>query len=95
MSKLKHQKIKGGLKRKGFRESQSDHTFLTFYHNDMKTEVWTKLSLGGGKEIGEDLIHRMASQVKLTKKQFLDLIECIMTRDGYISELQRQGIQLL
>jgi hypothetical protein len=94
LSKLKHNNIKSGLTKKGFKisDSYSDHVILTFYHNDSPTGVWTKLSHGGGKEIGEGLIHTMASQVKLNKKQFLELIECIMTRDSYVTELRKQNI---
>jgi hypothetical protein len=95
LSKLKHQKIKSGLRKKGFKESENDHTFLTLYYNGVKTEIWTKVSLGGGKEIGEPLIHRMAAQLKLNKKQFIELIDCIMSPEDYFALLEKTGIALI
>ena len=46
----------------------------------------------GGREVRDPLIALMASQVRLTKKQFKDLVDCPMSAEQYIQELQKLGI---
>ena len=74
------------LQRKGFvRTERTDHTFLT-YHNKLgiKTRVFTFVSRGTShKSIQDPLIAKMARQCKLTKSDFLDLVDCSMSRDRY------------
>lgn len=94
MSKLKHKSIRSGLLKKGFKQSQKDHTVFIFYYQDLPTGIWTMISHGGGKEVGDSLIHRMSIQLKLTKKQFVELVECKMSRECYITELEKQNICL-
>ena len=41
-----------------------------------------------GSSLSADLISRMARQLQLTKKQFLDLIDCTLDEEGYRAILQ-------
>lgn len=78
---------------KGFEPRQSDHNYF-IYHSakGQKTVAKTKTSLGNKpKTIGGDLLHSMARQCKLTNEQFLDLVDCPLSREQYEAELQRQG----
>ncbi|MHB8566714.1 MAG: hypothetical protein ACYC9U_06400 [Nitrososphaerales archaeon] len=79
------------LKKKGFELSQGDHRFFVLYVNGKKTSVWTKVS-HSGKEINDNLIHAMSAQLRLDKKQFLDLIECPLSKEDYVHELTKQGL---
>ena len=46
-----------------------------------------------GETIGVELIALMARQCRLTKKQFLSLIDCPMDETAYREILQQQGLQ--
>jgi predicted RNA binding protein YcfA (HicA-like mRNA interferase family) len=90
---LKPRVIQNGLTSKGFQVSTGDHRFLIFYHNGLKTSVRTMLS-HSSRDIGDPLIHKMAKQVHLSKNEFLDLLNCPMSRDRYIARLHEAGITL-
>jgi predicted RNA binding protein YcfA (HicA-like mRNA interferase family) len=67
--------IATGLQQKGFRLRDNDHSFFHLYVNGKKTSVYTKIS-HGEKEIHDGLLGTMARQVRLSRKQFNELIEC-------------------
>lgn len=46
----------------------------------------------GRKSIGKGLYRSMASQLKLSIKQFDDLLECPLTKEGYENILSEKGI---
>jgi hypothetical protein len=43
----------------------------------------TKTSHGSTKDLGDGLLKEMARQVRISKVQFLDLVDCPMSRDQY------------
>ena len=78
--------IDAALRRKGFtRDSDGDH--LRYYFTmpgKGKMRIMTLISHGAfGETIGAPLISQIARQLRLTKKQFLELIDCTMDEDGY------------
>lgn len=83
---LKPQKVIRALKKKSFKSFPGDHTRLILFVNGKKTEIKTKVS-HGSQEINDYLIGRMASQLKLDKKGFLDYVSCTKTTREYIEEL--------
>ncbi len=58
--------------------------------NGDRTEIFTKMSHGRA-EIGVDLIARMARQCRLSKDEFLRLIDCPMTESEYVETLESRG----
>jgi predicted RNA binding protein YcfA (HicA-like mRNA interferase family) len=90
---MKVRDILVGLNRKGFLQSESDHTHLILYVNGKKTEVRTKVS-HGAREIDDHLINLMSKQVHLEKKEFRDLINCPLSLEGYLKKLSAEGIDL-
>jgi len=72
--------IASSLLKKGFRQTQSSHARLTFFIDGRKSSVFTFVS-HGKKEISDGLMHQMARQVRLSHKQFCDLVDCSMTGD--------------
>lgn len=82
MSSLKVRDISSSLLKKGFVQHESDHTHYTFYKDNQKTSVWTKIS-HGERDIGDTLINIMQKQLKLTKKQFLDFVNCPLSKEEY------------
>ncbi len=80
-------KVAGGLEKKGFRRRESDHTFFHLYVRDKKTVIHTKIS-HGAKEIGDKLLGMMARQVRLSRQQFLELVDCPMKHEDYVKRLE-------
>jgi hypothetical protein len=90
MVTFKAREVLNGLERKGFQKSERDHTFLILFVNGKKTSIYTKVS-HGSNEIDDYLIHKMSLQVRLDKKQFIDLINCPFTYEEYLEELKIRG----
>ena len=90
---LKRREIENALKRKGFRQSNRDHKFFIYFTKEgKKTIVSTKISHGTGhSDIGSNLVNRMARQCKLTSREFNNLVKCLLSRDRYERELDKQG----
>lgn len=85
---LQTRDIDRALCAKGFvKDDSGDHPRYTY----PGTLMTTKVSHGSGNSIGDNLISLMAKQLKLTRAQFVDLVKCPMSEDGYRGELTKQG----
>ncbi|MGL6193315.1 MAG: hypothetical protein ACRC2T_00665 [Thermoguttaceae bacterium] len=78
--------IDSALQKKGFcRELGGDHVY--YYLTDANGKhlgILTKISHGMmGQTIGSELIARMSKQLGLSKKQFLDFIDCTLNEEDY------------
>ena len=87
--------VEAALCRKGFlKESDGDH-IRYFFPNTAGTDwiVRTKISHGMmGSTLDAWLLSQMARQIHLTKKQFLELIDCILDEASYRTILHNAGI---
>jgi hypothetical protein len=45
----------------------------------------------GARECDDRLLHSMAEQLKLSKKQFCDLIDCVLSGETYVKTLGNEG----
>ncbi|MDR1019488.1 MAG: hypothetical protein LBL73_01920 [Synergistaceae bacterium] len=89
---LDKSKIRRNLKRKGFRERQSDHLYLNYETSDGKlSDISTKISHGSAKDIGDSLVSEMARQCRIKKTEFVDLINCSLSRKQYEKILEKLG----
>lgn len=82
----KHRDVVSGLKAKGFDEDRTgDH--IRFFYYDKQGRLTTKRTKvshdAGGNDINDNLLKRMAGQVGLRLKEFLDLVDCPLSRDEY------------
>jgi len=85
--------VVAGLENKGFQPREGDHLFLHYFNRDgRKTCVYTKVSHGSKGDIDESLLGVMAKQCKLTKKNFLLLVDCPLTREVYEASLRENGV---
>jgi predicted RNA binding protein YcfA (HicA-like mRNA interferase family) len=91
MVTVKARDVLTGLGKKGFSLSQGDHSHLIFCVGGKKTAIRTKVSQGRS-EIDDHLVNLMSMQVKLEKKKFIELINCPLTLNDYLRELEQQGI---
>ncbi len=85
--------VEAALKAKGFSQDEKDHHFFVYVTKEgKKTRARTKTShTVKMKEIPDNLIAQMAKQCKLTKPQFLQLVDCPLDRDGYEAALRKSG----
>jgi len=85
--------VEATLREKGFVQEESDHHFFLYRSLDgKKTRVRTKTShTRKQRDIGDPILSAMARQCKLTKHQFLDLVDCPMGREQYEGILRGQG----
>lgn len=87
---LKRREVEAALTAKGFKRTESHHTFFLYYtKSGIKTPIRTKTSHGSShKDISRELVGRMAKQCKLTNQEFNDLIACPLDRDEYERKLE-------
>ena len=81
------------LKKKGFIDSEDrspDHKYVEYFYNG-KFICYTKISHGSKGEIGDYLIRQMYTQCKIDKNNFIDLIKCPLSEEGYINLLKENG----
>lgn len=93
MATLNKKKTHKNLKSKGFTNSENrsdDHIYLDYYYND-KFIHYTKISRGSAKDISAGLVNAMARQCHLSKKEFVDLARCPMSKAKYVEVLKENG----
>lgn len=92
MTVFKASKVRRSLEKKGFIEENNHHKMFFLYNDEGKRlPISTKMS-HNGQEINDYLISHMAKQVCLNKEQFIDLIECPLSKEQYIGILRSKGI---
>lgn len=90
MTSRKVHDVSANMCKKGFRKTETDHTKFHLYVDGKKTAIYTKIS-HGEVEIHETLIKAMARQLRLSKIQFLALVDCKIDGDDYLSILREKG----
>ena len=91
---LDRRSVESALEGKGFKRVEGDHAFFIYYSlAGKKSPVRTKTSHGSGhKDIGDDLVSRMAKQCKLTAREFRELVDCALTQTRYEAKLLECGL---
>ena len=85
--------VEAALLAKGFQQDNNDHHFFVYFATDgRKTRARTKTShTAKMKDIPENLLSQMAKQCKVTRAQFLNLVDCPLDRQGYEEVLIERG----
>jgi hypothetical protein len=89
MAVIDSKKTYKNLKKKGFVDSVDhsiDHKYLELYHNG-KLILYTKISHGSKKDLGDFLIKQMSIQCKLSKNELMDLANCPLSQKDYFKIL--------
>jgi len=86
--------VEAALLAKGFKKRYSDHKYFVYETIDGKlTSVKTKTShTPSHKSLGDDLLGRMARQCQLSKGEFLDLVDCPLSRPAYETILSSKSL---
>jgi hypothetical protein len=84
--------VESALKRKGFNQTEGDHHWFVYVTIEgEKTTSRTKTShTQKMKDIPDNLLSQMARQCRLSKRDFLDLIDCPLSREAYEDILKAQ-----
>ncbi len=79
------------LVRKGFVRAEGKHAFF-IYHSEagVKSAVQTMVS-HGAREIPDPFLSAMARQCRLSRADFLRLVDCPLSRAEYESRLRSSG----
>lgn len=84
-------RIQRALTTKGFRFKDAHHRLLELYVDGAPTGITTFLS-HGSPDYGDELLARMVRQLKVSKAQLLDLIDCPLEMSAYVQILRCSGI---
>ena len=88
----KFQKIDTSLCRKGFvRDEKGDHIRYRLYVDGAKTEIRTMIS-HNRRPIPDSLISIMAKELRLSKKDYLRLINCTLSGEEDARRLKDSGL---
>lgn len=82
--------VANGLEKKGFRRRDNDHAFFHLWIGEKKTAIYTKIS-HAEREIGDNLLSVMARQIRLTRQQFVQLVDCPLSLEEYTALLRAGG----
>lgn len=84
--------VEAGLTNKGFRVTESHHRFFLYYtEGGEKSAVRTHTSQGKGIELDDFLLGQMAKQCRVSKAEFLQLVDCPLSRTDYELKLRDSG----
>jgi len=87
--------VRAGLLAKGFELEQRgrDHDYYWFVVGGQYSSIYTKVSRGTKyKTIDDSGVAKMARQVNLTRKQFVSLVTCIMSRSEFETDMRNRGL---
>ena len=90
MTSRKGREIRSALRSKGFEETESDHHRLLHVYKGRRTGIHTKVS-HGKTEYGDNLLAQVAKQLRIKKKEALNLIDCPLDEEGYADLLIEAG----
>ncbi len=85
--------VENALVRKGFQQEESHHSYFFYYTQaGERTQIRTRTSHGtSSKSLSDNLLSLMARQCKLSKKDFLQLVDCPLERKAYEELLESSG----
>jgi len=87
----KHRVIRSGLSAKGF-EIEENRKHIHFVYVNLQGQTTTARSMlshsSSGDDISDNLLGQMAKQVGLKRSEFLDLVDCPMSREAFEARIQ-------
>ncbi len=90
MTQIHANHVRTALLAKGFFSHHTDHEWFVLKVAGKTAPIRTKLS-HGERTVDDWLIQRMAKQLRLTKREFLDLIQCKLSGSAYVDMLKDRG----
>ncbi len=82
----KHREVRSGLEKKGF-SVEDGRKHIHFVYVDLQGRTTTARTMishdASGADIDDRLLGKMAQQVGLDRRRFLDLIDCPLTQQKF------------
>lgn len=80
----KKRDVETGLRNKGFKPVRQNKHLHYYYYTvgDLLSDIGTHLS-HNNKDLDEHLLREMARQCKVNMREFLNLIDCSLSREDY------------
>lgn len=89
---VKFEKIDRSLRKKGFQcDDTSNHIRYRLYVDGKKTPIHTMIS-HNRRPIPDNLLSSMARELRITRAELQDLIDCPLTEEAYVRILKRKGM---
>lgn len=92
---LKKRRVVAALRKKGFeKDKDGKHIVLAYRFLDgTPSKIKTHVSHGSKRsDLSDHLIAEMSRQIKLPKKEFVDLVSCSMSQADYEKIVQDQHV---
>lgn len=90
MSSYRPQEVASALQRKGFERDKAHHFMFWLVVNGKRTSIRTRYS-HSDRQIEGGRIGQMSKQMKLSKRQFEDFVDCRLTGEAYAEMLIDAG----
>lgn len=75
--------VEAALRRKGFRQANTHHRYFVYHtRSGLKSRIRTRTS-HGGRDLDDWLLAQMAKQCRVSRNEFLDLIDCPLDQKTY------------
>jgi hypothetical protein len=87
---LKAREVRGALTKKGFTPAEKHHHYYYFYHEGLMTGIRTSCS-HNDPEISDPNCGKMARQMKLTRSQLNQFVDCKIEYKDYVKILTELG----
>ena len=90
----KARQVLSSMKAKGFLEDREGHHIFLIYEtiDGLRTEIRTRVShQSSGGDISDSLLGLMARQVRLTRRDLDQMIDCPLSREQYETKLSLKG----
>jgi hypothetical protein len=89
----KHRAIRSGLSAKGF-EVEENRKHIHFVYVDIEGRTTTARSMlshaAGGEDVSDNLLGQMAKQVGLKRTEFLEMVDCPMSREDFDARIRAE-----
>ena len=88
----KARRIEAALLAKGFQRTDAKHRKFGYVSTrGIESRIRTLLSHGGNRDIDDRLLATMARQCGLSRREFMQLIDCSLSQEEYESILVERG----
>lgn len=80
--------VMASLMKKGFVKDDGSHHFFYYHYIDGTISPIRTMISHSAKDIDKSIIGQMSKQCQLSKSDFLDLVDCPLSREAYEEKLK-------
>ncbi len=91
MSSVPSREIDRALVKKGFVRENSKDRIYRLWAAGKPTRVKTILSHASNMDYDDHLLSQVGREMRLSKKELLQFVECTLSQEGYVDLLEERG----